>query len=78
MAKQTDRNLDWYWGVALLVGIVIFIGVWIYSITQWGFLIGITIGWLPAIIAGFIGGILWGLLAILFVGWIILLVFLSR
>jgi len=42
----------------------IFIGVWIYAIISWGFLIGLTIGWLPALIAGVIGGLIWPIFAI--------------
>jgi hypothetical protein len=46
---------------AILTGIVIFGGVWIYAISQWGFLLGLGFGWIPALIAAYIGGFLWPL-----------------
>ena len=47
--------------MAYFIGSVVFIGVWIYAIVSWGFLIGIAIGWVPALIAGAIAGFLWPL-----------------
>jgi hypothetical protein len=64
-----------YSGWALLVGFLIFIGVWIYSITEWGLLIGLMIGWLPAIIAAFIGGLLWPLVVAVLVFFLIPILF---
>lgn len=64
---------DTYWGWALITGVLVFFGVWIYALSQWGFLFGIMFGWIPAIIAGVIAGALWPLVAIV-VGLLILLV----
>jgi|YNPMSStandDraft_1061717.scaffolds.fasta_scaffold12912_6 hypothetical protein len=51
-------NLDYgTWG--LLVGIVSFIGIWIYAISEWGLLLGLTFGWIPSLIGGIIAGLLW-------------------
>lgn len=47
-----------------IVGIPVFLGVWIYSMFAWGFLIGLAIGWLPALIAAFILGFLWPLVLV--------------
>lgn len=61
---------DAYFGFAVLVGGIAFIGIWIYAFVAWGFLIGLAIGWLPALIGGFILGLLWPLvlLVILVIG----------
>ena len=48
----------------LLTGFLVFIGVWIYSLSEWGFLLGVAFGWLPAIIVGCITGLLWPLIAL--------------
>ena len=49
------------------------LGVWIYAIASWGFLVGIAIGWLPAIIAAFIAGLLWPLVVLVVIGLIVLI-----
>lgn len=61
-----DNNSDYYTG-AVITGFIVFIGVWIYAIASWGFLIGVTIGWLPAIISATILGLLWPLVALVVV-----------
>lgn len=48
-----------YTFVAILVGLTVFVAVWLYAISSWGFLIGISLGWLPATIAAYIIGIFW-------------------
>ncbi len=63
---------------AIITGIIIFIGVWIYAIASWGFLLGVMIGWLPAMIAGLIGGILWPLIILIVVGFIGLILLFSN
>ncbi|MDO8468225.1 MAG: hypothetical protein Q7S29_00505 [Candidatus Peribacter sp.] len=50
-----------YFIVAIIVGLLTFIGVWIYALFSWGFLIGLAIGWLPALIAAWVAGLLWPL-----------------
>lgn len=47
-----------------ITGIIVFFGIWIYAFVSWGFLIGLAIGWLPALIGGFIAGLLWPLIAL--------------
>ena len=73
-AENSEGN---YWGWAFLTGILVFIGVWIYAISQWGFLLGIMFGWIPAIIAAFVAGLLWPLLALIVIGIIGLLLYYS-
>jgi len=67
--SEEDTNNDTYAIGAIITGIIVFVGVWIYAISEWGFLIGIMVGWFPAIIAAYIAGFLWPLaaLAVLFI-----------
>lgn len=60
-------NGETYGAWAVIVGIIVFVGVWIYAISQWGFLLGIMFGWIPAMIAAFITGLLWPLLALIII-----------
>jgi hypothetical protein len=56
---------------AIITGIIAFFIIWIYAFSSWGFLIGLAAGWIPAIIGGFIIGLLWPLILILLIGIII-------
>ena len=49
---------------AFIVGIITFVICWIYCIDEYGFLIGVSIGWFPSGIVGFIVGALWPLIAV--------------
>lgn len=62
MVSPEMRN--WYLVGAWITGVIVFIGVWIYAIASWGFLIGVAVGWFPAGIAGVIAGLLWPLIAL--------------
>ena len=48
----------------LIVWIVTFIGCWIYCIANYGFLLGVGLGWLPAAIVASVAAILWPLMAL--------------
>lgn len=65
------NNSEWYSTIGFIVGILTFIGVWIYAMGQWGFLIGIMAGWIPAAIAAVIAGFVWPLAALV-LGWLLL------
>jgi len=54
---------DCYTTIAAIFGVIIFIGIYLYSIVEHG-LIGIALGWIPAIMAGGFLGMLWPLLLI--------------
>ena len=54
-----------YTVIAWLVGVLTFLGLWWYAITSWGLLLGLAVGWFPAMIGGAIVGFLWPLAAIL-------------
>ncbi len=47
-----------------IVGVLSFIAIWLYSLASWGLLIGLMIGWIPALIGGMILGFLWPLVII--------------
>ena len=71
------REVEWrevvgglYRLIAYIVGILAFIGCWFYCIMQYGFLVGVSIGWFPSAIVGFIAGALSPLITL---GFIILL-----
>ena len=45
-----------------ITGTILFIGVWIYAVSSWGFLVGISLGWIPAFITAALGAALWPLI----------------
>jgi len=47
-----------------IVGVLSFIAIWLYALVSWGLLIGLTVGWIPAMIGGVILGLLWPLVVI--------------
>lgn len=66
---KINNKFDWngLWGslyviVGVLIGVVSFFGIWIYAFNEWGLLVGLAIGWLPAIIGAFIIGFTWPLI----------------
>ena len=67
-----DDN-NWYTIGAMITGVISFFVIWIYAFFAWGFLIGLAIGWLPAIIGACILGFLWPLVALALAGLIILI-----
>lgn len=60
---MADSDYIYPWG--LLTGLVIFAGVWIYSISEWGLLFGLLFGWLPATIGGVVACFLWPVIVFL-------------
>ena len=45
-----------------LVFLCVFLGAWVYCISEYGFLLGVGLGWLPAGIAALIIAALWPLI----------------
>ncbi len=62
-----------YLVVAWIIGVITFFAIWVYSFISWGFLIGLAIGWLPALIGGFIIGIIWPAVLLVIVAAVLLL-----
>lgn len=42
-------------------GFIVFVGCWIYCITTYGNLLGITLGWIPSLIAAIAATVFWPL-----------------
>lgn len=63
-------------GVAELVGFMTFVIVWLYAIATYGFLFGVGLGWLPAIVIATIAGLCWPYVLFLAVSWILLMILL--
>ena len=49
---------------AWITGLIVFLGVWLYALSEWGFLFGLIFGWIPALIAGVVMGFLWPIVAV--------------
>jgi len=56
-----------------IVGVLAFAAIWLYALFSWGLLLGLMIGWIPALIGGFILGWLWPLVVLAVIGLIILI-----
>ncbi|MCB2093730.1 MAG: hypothetical protein H6901_01500 [Rhodobacteraceae bacterium] len=50
---------DLYRISGIFIGVLTFIGCWLYAVAEWGFFLGFGLGWIPSlfigIIAGFVG-----------------------
>ncbi len=53
------------WG--LITGGISFLIIWIYAMSEWGFLLGLMFGWIPALIGGVVLAFLWPLVVIVIV-----------
>lgn len=54
-----------YYLGAIVVGFIAFAIIWLYAIVEWGLLLGLMFGWLPATIGAGLCGFLWPLIALL-------------
>jgi hypothetical protein len=52
-------------GVSAFIFVATFIGSWIYCISEYGFLLGVGLGWLPSLIVAFLAAVLWPIAALL-------------
>ena len=62
---------NYYRVIGISVGIIAFFGSWIYAATQWGFLLGFGLGWIPSLFIGAILGFTWPIIllgAVIFLG----------
>ena len=46
-----------------ITGLIVFTVAWIYCIATYGFLLGVGLGWLPAIITAYVAAIIWPIIA---------------
>ena len=47
-----------------VVFLITFIGSWVYCIVEYGYLLGVGLGWLPSLIVAVIAAFLWPLIAL--------------
>ena len=76
-ALEDDGCGGLYVVVGIIVWVLSFAGFWIYAISEYGFLVGVSLGWLPAAIAATIVAGLWPLIALV-VGGIVLWLYLEK
>lgn len=59
-------TIGYFFGIP--AGIVAFVALWAYAVSEWGLLIGLAFGWLPAFVGGFLVGtaatLLWPLICL--------------
>ncbi len=65
---------SWYGTGAVITGLIAYFAIWIYALYEWGILVGLAIGWFPAMIGAVIIGAIWPLIVLALAG-IILLTF---
>lgn len=51
-----------------IVGGIVFLLAWLYAVVTYGLFLGLGLGWLPALVIGFIAGILWPFILLLLLG----------
>jgi hypothetical protein len=44
-----------------VTGFIVFVGAWIWCVSEYGFLVGVGLGWFPSAIVAVIAGWLWPL-----------------
>jgi len=64
---------DTYWLGAIITGIIFFIGLWVYAMTTWGLLLGLLIGWIPAVIGAALAALLWPVIVLIVIGLFLLI-----
>lgn len=70
--KELDKkfNFEIYYFISLIIGVVTFITAYIHFISAYGFLLGVGLGWIPALICGVTFAFIWpGILFILIILW---------
>jgi len=51
----------------IITAVISFFACWIYAFVEWGFLLGVGLGWIPSIFIAVIAGFIWPLLALVLV-----------
>jgi hypothetical protein len=59
-----DDSVNGYWIGYKVCWAFVFLGCWIYCITSYGFLLGVSVGWVPSAIAATVLSLLWPLILI--------------
>ena len=61
--KRLD-DLELWTGGIKVVGWPVFVIAWAYAVVQYGFFLGVGLGWIPAAVVALVVGALWPLLLI--------------
>lgn len=70
--------MDDSYGVgAFITGLIAFVWIWIYCSLTYGFL-GFALGWMPAMILGWVLGLLWPLVALLLIIAVLVIIYALR
>lgn len=64
--RSNMETKEWYGLIGLLVGFISFLFILMYALIEWGFLLGLVFGWIPALIGGVLAGIFWPIIVIIF------------
>lgn len=67
------RDDEAYAAIGNFFAFIVFVSCWIYCIANYGFLLGVGLGWLPSAICAAIARVVWPLiaLALLWFAWVI-------
>ena len=65
---ETLEDKGWYLIGYLITWALTFLGFWIYAISEYGFLLGVGLGWIPSAIAATVVSLFWPLYALLLGG----------
>ena len=61
-ASRTGNFWVNYWLGYHVCAVLIFFGCWIYAISEYGFLLGVGLGWFPSLIVASVVSLAWPLL----------------
>lgn len=70
------------WRLAIPVAVITFIACWIYAFLEYGFLLGVGLGWFPSLLVALVAGgltiFLWGLIPVAVVAGVAIVVLSGR
>lgn len=61
---HTHGGMGWYRIGGYIAAGITFLSIWVAAFISWGFLVGLAIGWLPAIIGAIIVRFIWPIIVI--------------
>ncbi|HSF93663.1 MAG TPA: hypothetical protein VLA52_01450, partial [Thermohalobaculum sp.] len=62
--QNNDDGGGCYWVLSGIVWVLSFAGFWIYAISEYGFMLGVSLGWIPAAIAATVVAFVWPLIVL--------------
>jgi hypothetical protein len=64
ITQGTTANGNWYWIGFWISWVLVFLGSWVYCISEYGYLLGVGLGWLPSAIVASVAALLWPVILI--------------